>query len=114
MNTNINTYDHTTATDYSYGDTTQEYMALMEPTFMWVYPEPEYGDRGEIFGSSWWAVHSFSNNLSQVSNLFSDICIGTDKEVYTFDVRDLEDLSEWYFAVYVREAWNQGAVAEPF
>ena len=91
MDTNITRYDHTTATDYQYGDTTQEYMALMEPTFLWVYPEPIHGDHGNIVGSEWYAVHSFSNNLGQVSNLLSDICIGADREEYAFDLLDLVD-----------------------
>lgn len=82
MDTSITRYDHTTATDYQYGTTTQEYMALMEPTFMWVYPEPMYGDYTEVIGSEWYAVHAFSSTMDQVSNLSSDICIGADREVY--------------------------------
>jgi hypothetical protein len=101
MDTNIKRYDHTTATDYMYGSTTQEYMALMESTFMWVYPEPMYGDTGSIVGSEWYAVHSFSSDLVQVSNLLQDICIGSDEEVYPGE-------EELYPTAYFAAAWNSG------
>lgn len=71
-------FDPTTINDIK--DTSAEYMMLMEPTFMWIYPEPYEDDFGRPIAGEWYAVHAFSADVESVDSLTTDLFLGVDKD----------------------------------